>query len=812
MRLVIIDPGFSNSNGHHHTVNLLLNSVFSSHTADLVIFAAKDIDTNTLKQAISNHVHIFPYFTTPCYPPNANSLPRRQHEVLSKLFSIELISLFESSFFVNDDCVLIHTAFSFHISGLARALWFLKGKYHGKVLISMMFHPAARLVSKGTGGEELECFDSREYLRHKFALSTLHSAAARIGVNVMLTVPCRSYQKVYQTLWPFDKVEVHPAVGYRPLPSPTIKSARLRVLLYLGGPKADKGIEFAARLGAAVAEKHPAAEFVFHFNDEFPGASNYAYVIEELKQAGEANKNVEVLFGNLGDDHYDRLLQSCQIICLLYDPAEYSFKTSGIFWDALRCPNIGWLVSRDTWVASELDQLGLHHEKTSYGDISQAAAKIADLLQNYKNGRFENKLIKCSDSDYLSLLNSSFGEWVYQKFSDNATHYNWGEVTILNPHYQPNRAKILVVRTHYDHFSPLSGPGGFLPHLCSLGYTVNELLVPLGADRCNKVLARIQDKFNKITHGYLKSYQGNSVAIETHIQRVMRSYDIVHFVDGEHCGLLSALYKQKVKFNRNTKLIATFHQPESILRQIVADPVFLDGFDHIHLMSPCQVKYFQSYVSQDKLSVVPHGIASELLYEKLPATIFGHDADAAISGFDDVVQKKQILLTVGSWLRDFDGLLATAEEMLAYPDIIFVVVAKGFTLEKKHPDNVHLLNQGISDSQLHALYLRSTLLFLPLQDGAANNAILEAMAHGLPIVTTDLPSTRFYTKNLAMLVPPSPAKYATAICQKLDELGNKEKRQRDSAALRDRAKALSWQKIAQAMHEKLYAPLLQKKP
>ena len=408
------------------------------------------------------------------------------------------------------------------------------------------------------------------------------------------------------------------------------------------------------------------------------------------------------------------------------------------------------------------------------------------------------------------MLNSSFGEWVYQKFSDNSSRRNRGEVSRLNPDYQPNRAKILVVRTHYGHFSPLSGPGGFIPHLRSLGYAVDELLVPLGADRLTKVPVPIQEKFNQMVHGYLKSYQGNAVATETHIQREMHGYDIVHFVDGEHCGLLSALYKQKVQFSRNTQLLATFHQPESIMRKIVADPGFLNGFDRIHLMSPCQAKYFQPHVIHDKLSVVPHGIASELLYEKLPATLVGLNVDPAIPGLDDVVQRKQILLTIGNWLRDFDGLLATAKEMLAYPDIVFVVVSKGLTLEKQHLDNVHLLNQGISDSQLHALYLRAALLFLPLQDGAANNAILEAMAHGLPIVTTDLPSTRFYTNNLAMLVPPSPAKYAAAIRKKLNELGSADNRQQDSAALQERAKALSWQKIAQGMHENLYAPLLQK--
>ena len=681
MRLVIIDPGFSHSNAHHHSVNFLLNSAYFSHGADVVVAAAKDIETHTLKQAISNRVNVIPYFTTPCYPPNANALPNRQHEVLSELFSIELIFLFESGFLNSDELLLLHTAYSFHISGLARALWFLKDKYNGRLLISMMFHPGARFVSKDAGRQELECFDSREYLRHKLALSTLRAAAGRIGVDVMLTVPCRSYQKVYQTLWPVSKVEVHPAVGYRPLPNTMIKSARSRVLLYLGGPKTDKGIEFAARLGAAVAELHPAAEFVFHFNEEFPGASNFTGLIEKLKRAGRTHNNVEVLFGNLGDDRYDSVLQSCQIICVLYDPAEYAFKTSGIFWDALRCPNVAWLVSRDTWAASELDELGLPHEKTVYGDISQAAAKIADLLRNYKSDGFESSRTKCSDSHYLRLLNSSFGEWVYQKFSDNSSRRNRGEVSRLNPDYQPNRAKILVVRTHYGHFSPLSGPGGFIPHLRSLGYAVDELLVPLGADRLTKVPVPIQEKFNQMVHGYLKSYQGNAVATETHIQREMHGYDIVHFVDGEHCGLLSALYKQKVQFSRNTQLLATFHQPESIMRKIVADPGFLNGFDRIHLMSPCQAKYFQPHVIHDKLSVVPHGIASELLYEKLPATLVGLNVDPAIPGLDDVVQRKQILLTIGNWLRDFDGLLATAKEMLAYPDIVFVVVSKGLTLE-----------------------------------------------------------------------------------------------------------------------------------
>jgi glycosyltransferase involved in cell wall biosynthesis len=58
-------------------------------------------------------------------------------------------------------------------------------------------------------------------------------------------------------------------------------------------------------------------------------------------------------------------------------------------------------------------------------------------------------------------------------------------------------------------------------------------------------------------------------------------------------------------------------------------------------------------------------------------------------------------------------------------------------------DNVHT-HRGIDDDTLAELYRNADVLLLPLTDSTANNALLEGMASGLPLVATDLPAVRAY--------------------------------------------------------------------
>ena len=344
----------------------------------------------------------------------------------------------------------------------------------------------------------------------------------------------------------------------------------------------------------------PEVEFVFHFNNEFPGTNRFKPIIEKLVKAGKENQNVKIIKGNIDAQSYAAIINSSRIICLLYDPQFYVFKTSGILWDALRCRDIDWLVTAQTWPESELRDLRIPHSTVLYGDIETGVTKIAGLL-NHEGRKTAGREYPTADLEYLKLLTSPFGEWLYKEFTSKSFNRHAASVTITNPDYNPSHGRILIVHTHYEQFGSFSGPGGFIPYLRGLGYDVDELSVPLGDEKLKSAPDQLKARFANVVKDCLKSYQGNAVPIEADIQVKMHCYSIIHFLDAEHCGLLSAYYRCDSPLPCTTKLVATYHQPKVILDQIIRDPSYLRGFDRIHLLSPCQMDYFTPFIDPKKI-------------------------------------------------------------------------------------------------------------------------------------------------------------------------------------------------------------------
>jgi len=160
------------------------------------------------------------------------------------------------------------------------------------------------------------------------------------------------------------------------------------------------------------------------------------------------------------------------------------------------------------------------------------------------------------------------------------------------------------------------------------------------------------------------------------------------------------------------------------------------------------------------------------------------------------------LLFVGGWLRDFDTLLAAME--LIWHELpetkLDCVVMRGAwndpaLVELSHDHRVQF-HADLSPEALRNLYQQAALLFLPLVDSVANNAIVEALASGLPIVSTRVGGVSEYVPESAgELCRPGDAgaHAATVLCWLSDGERLKEAR---LAARKCAETELDWKNIA----------------
>lgn len=221
----------------------------------------------------------------------------------------------------------------------------------------------------------------------------------------------------------------------------------------------------------------------------------------------------------------------------------------------------------------------------------------------------------------------------------------------------------------------------------------------------------------------------------------------------------------------------------------------LEAADKIVLLTSSFAPEYAKLCGPERLVVIPHGVDVHFFQ---PATNS---------------PPTPLVLSLGNWLRDYDLWAQVASRVAERnPNVTFAVVVAAKAAEAIHrkfggplAQRVRFLN-GLSDEQLRDLYQQATAVFLPLKAAGANNALVESLASGLPLLVTDLPATREYAGDCAVYFTPA---NADECCFKLEQLlENSQLRATLAEKGRQHAvQTLAWERIAE-QHARLYADVL----
>ena len=353
----------------------------------------------------------------------------------------------------------------------------------------------------------------------------------------------------------------------------------------------------------------------------------------------------------------------------------------------------------------------------------------------------------------------------------------------------PNVSRIRIVRTWYPHWGAYSGIHQYLKHMNPQKYHTTTVLVHENDSQFPIQNTRLRDWFRYRCRKHdMAWYNLSDLRAEFSVLKscIFERPDVVHYLDGEHAAQwvprLSSL-PARIR----PAFVVSYHQPPDVMEYAIRKET-IGQFDRVIAVAPEQMDFLHRFTSPTKVSLILHGIDTD----------FFHPSPK------EITTDKIRCISVGHNYRDYATIRQVAMKLRDIRHIEFHIVSPKVTGLEGFPNAV--VHNDVDDLGLLKLYQSADILFLPLLKATANNALLEGIACGLPVISTLLPSVKAYLPGPeALLIDTNdPSHYADAVTALSED---RQQRRQMSRLARQRAEQLSWKNIT-AQYEAIYADLV----